>query len=98
MRSWRKLGIEVLIIVCFLWMQVSLSYAGKLMDPKAVEWIQGGNRYCDTGEYDKAVELYEKALNHYNVPDAAYNLGVTYEINLHDPEKAIYYYRRFLNL
>jgi tetratricopeptide (TPR) repeat protein len=66
--------------------------------PRAEELILQGNRLCEQGKYQEAVAIYLQALNEYNSAHAAYNLGVTYEINLRDMDRALEYYREFLRL
>jgi tetratricopeptide (TPR) repeat protein len=66
--------------------------------PPAEETILQGNRLCEQGRYREAAEVYRRALADYNSPDAAYNLGVTYEVNLRDMKQAVIYYQKFLDL
>jgi tetratricopeptide (TPR) repeat protein len=66
--------------------------------PVAEELILQGNRLCEQGEYQQAVAKYRQALKEYDSADAAYNLGITYEINLRDMKQALNYYQQFLNL
>ena len=51
------------------------------------------------GRYLSAAENFEKALSSPE-PDPLinYNLGVIYDRNLNDKEKAVYYYKRFIEL
>ena len=58
-----------------------------------------GNDYCDKGEFEKAVEEYEKSAKIYpNYTDALYNLGFTYYMDLKNYVKAAYFMKRFLQL
>ena len=63
-----------------------------------VELILMANTLCSRKEYQKAVEIYKKTLEEFESPDAAYNLGLTYEINLNNPSLALLYYSKFLSL
>ncbi len=66
--------------------------------PRVEELVLQGNRLCERGKYQRAIAIYQRALKEYDSPDAAYNLGVTYEINLRDMKQAIYFYQYFLSL
>jgi tetratricopeptide (TPR) repeat protein len=66
--------------------------------PKVEELILQGNKLCEKGEYKWATAIYKQALKEYNSPDAAYNLGITYEVNLRDMQQAVYYYELYLAL
>ncbi len=66
--------------------------------PKVEELILQGNSLCEKGEYRGATAIYKQALKEYNSPDAAYNLGVTYEVNLRDMQQAVHYYELYLAL
>jgi len=58
-----------------------------------------GNDYCEKGEFEKAVEEYEKAATIYpNYTDALYNLGFTYYMDLKNYVKAAYFMKRFLQI
>lgn len=68
------------------------------LNEKGVQLVLEGNQACEKGNYEKAIIAYQKALTGYNIPSAAFNLGITYEINLKDREQAIFYYKKFLQL
>jgi len=89
----KKATISLLLAIGLFWAAIC-----EATEPSARELILAGNKLCEEGKYAQAIEKYKLALERYNSPDAAYNLGVTYEIDLHDMEQALYYYNRFLNL
>jgi len=60
--------------------------------------LELGKRYCEISRFEKAIKKYKEAFEKFNSPDAAYNLAITYEIDVNDKEKALYYYGRFLEL
>jgi len=60
--------------------------------------LELGKRYCEISRFEKAISKYKEAFEKFNSPDAAYNLAITYEIDVNDKEKALYYYGRFLEL
>ena len=66
--------------------------------PADEELVLQGSRLCEQGKYKAAVAIYKQALKEYNSAHAAYNLGVTYEVNLRDMKQAIRYYHQFLTL
>ena len=63
-----------------------------------VELILIANTLCSKKKYRKAVEIYKKTLEEFESTDAAYNLGLTYEINFNNPSLALLYYSKFLSL
>ncbi len=63
-----------------------------------VQLLITANKACQAGDFQKAVSLYKKALSEYNSADAAFNLGITYEIDFKNREQASYYYQKFLQL
>ncbi|MFH0924860.1 MAG: tetratricopeptide repeat protein [bacterium] len=73
------------------------SLAGTLKEAEVYK--DRGNNYAESGKFNKAVEEYERALAIYSeYADVLYNLGVTYDSDLNDNAKAIYYYTKFLEV
>ncbi len=95
-RKYFKGGIlkpTIVLVVCLLSISV-IAWAR----PRVEELLLQGNSLCGRGKYKEAVDIYKQALREYNSADAAYNLGITYEINLRDMRQALDYYQRFLSL
>ncbi len=94
--------IASLLLCCLL--TLSFSFAPSLLfaDTKNIrelkKLLELGKRYCEISRFDKAIAKYQEAFEKFNSPDAVYNLGITYEIDLGDKEKALYYYSRFLEM
>ncbi len=86
-------------IIAVLFFFTPYAAEAKKPDQRARELILEGNRLCaQEGKCEEAVKLYRKAMDKHGSVDAAYNLGVTYEIELGDPEQALLHYRLFLNM
>jgi nucleoid-associated protein YgaU len=67
--------------------------------PSAPYHIGMGKAYYQLGEYEKAIEMYQKAIElNSRQADAYLQLAIIYDDNLKDEEQAINYYRCFLNL
>ena len=73
---------------------------GESKRPNSVtDHIGKGRTFYRQGNYEKAVEMYEKAviLDPSNA-DAYLQLGIIYDDNIKDEERAVEYYRRYLRL
>ncbi|MCL6583433.1 MAG: tetratricopeptide repeat protein [bacterium] len=78
---------------------VAVAGAQASIPKEAKEHNQKGNEYCEKGEFAKGVAEYEKAVSLApNFTDALYNAGLTYYMDLKDYAKAIFYFRRFLQV
>lgn len=93
MRDIKKLAVLTGVVIGLLCFLVEVQAR-----PKVEELILQGNGLCEKGEYRGATAIYKQALKEYNSPDAAYNLGITYEVNLRDMQQAVHYYELFLAL
>ncbi len=71
---------------------------GLAAQPESEKLVLEANKLCEEGKYNDAVIIYKQALTEYNSAHAAYNLGVTYEVNIRDMKQAVYYYQLFLSL
>jgi tetratricopeptide (TPR) repeat protein len=74
------------------------SYISNAKEVNMENLILIANTLCEKEEYQKAIDIYQKALEEFNSADAAYNMGITYEINLKNPSLALLYYTKFLSL
>lgn len=91
----RSFALVILVLLSFF---ASTVYAVDIPKEAKIH-NQLGNEYCDKGDFNKAVEEYEKAVNifpHYS--DAIYNLCMTYYLDLKNPVKAGFFMKRFLQL
>ncbi|MBI5789070.1 MAG: tetratricopeptide repeat protein [Candidatus Schekmanbacteria bacterium] len=89
---------SILFIVFFPILLInSIASAQESYDP-GTQLVLEGNKACEEGNYQEAVAAYEKAFVGYNSIDAVFNLGVTYEINIQDRKRALFYYEKFLQL
>jgi tetratricopeptide (TPR) repeat protein len=84
------------------WLETTLGkespYIQDIKEINEEKLILIANTLCERKEYQQAVEIYRKVLEEYNSADAAYNLGLTYEINLKNSSLALLYYSKFLSL
>jgi tetratricopeptide (TPR) repeat protein len=84
------------------WLETNLDqdspYVLEIKDVDAEKLILIANTLCEKKEYRQAIKIYQKVLEEFNSADAAYNLGLTYEINIKNPSLALLYYSKFLSL
>lgn len=84
------------------WLETTLGkespYIQDIKEINEEKLILIANTLCEKKEYQQAVEIYRKVLEEYNSADAAYNLGLTYEINLKNSSLALLFYSKFLSL
>jgi tetratricopeptide (TPR) repeat protein len=58
-----------------------------------------GVAYTQTQHYNEALDAYGRSLSfNPNNPEAHYNLGLIYDNIIHDSQKAIFHYRKYLSL
>jgi len=82
----------------FLLVFLSSSYAKTVDVRELKKLLEIGNMYCGISNFERGIKKYTEAFEKFNSPDAAYNLGITYEIDVRNKTKALYYYKRFLEL
>ncbi len=84
------------------WLETTLGQdyldASEIKEVDEVKLILIANTLCERKEYRQAIKIYQKVLEEFNSADAAYNLGLTYEINIRNPSLAQLYYSKFLSL
>ncbi len=62
---------------------------------KARELFTQGNTFFDLGQFDKAIDAWQRGYQLKNDPGFLYNIGQAYR-TMGDPEKAIFFYKRYL--
>jgi len=65
--------------------------------PDTTEDFKLGNEYYDKGDYDKAIDCYQKAIDIKPDDEAYYNMGIVYDAK-GDYDKAIEYYQKAIEL
>lgn len=81
----------------FVFVQVCSVFADTL--EKAKEYNLLGDKYSEQGKYQQAIKEYEKAISiASDYAQSYYNLGVIYNFKLNDNGKAIFYYKKYLEL
>jgi tetratricopeptide (TPR) repeat protein len=74
---------RIAVFVALFFLQVSTAWG---LSPE--QWFQEGNRFSSAGQFEKAVEAYEKSIAANALsPVAHYNLGIAYK-NLRQLDKA----------
>jgi len=61
----------------------------------ARELFTQGNTFFDLGQFDKAIDAWQRGYQLKNDPGFLYNIGQAYR-TMGDPEKAIFFYKRYL--
>src|SRR6266404_3293921 len=85
-------GLTTAVCVCLgLW-----SGRAHAEDPQhARELFQEGNTYFDVGQFDKAIDAWQRGYKEKADPGFLYNIAQAYRLS-GDPAKAIFFYRGFL--
>ncbi len=86
-----------LLVLLLLFLAKGKAVAGQIR-PGEVQLILKGHQACKRGDYEAGILAYQSALAVYDSAHAAFNLGVTFEVNMRDRVQAIYYYQKFLEL
>jgi len=77
---------------------VALSVAGVARADDAAtarELFTQGNTFFDLGQFDKAIDAWQRGYQLKNDPGFLYNIGQAYR-TMGDPEKAAFFYKRYL--
>ena len=61
----------------------------------ARELFNQGNTFFDLGQFDKAIDAWQRGYQLKNDPGFLYNIGQAYR-TMGDPEKAVFFYKRYL--
>jgi Tetratricopeptide repeat len=74
-----------------------LAASGARADDAAAarELFTQGNTFFDIGQFDKAIDAWQRGYQLKNDPGFLYNIGQAYR-TMNDPEKAIFFYKRYL--
>ena len=65
-------------------------------DPQhAKEMFQQGSVYFDLGEFDKAIDIWQRGYEEKQDPGFLYNIAQSYRLS-HRPRKAVFFYKSFL--
>lgn len=90
----QKIFILVVGIVSFLGMSGAVS--ADIF--KAKSHLDEGDRYYFAGRFKDAAREYEAAWISGKIPEAAYYLGVLYDVKLNNNEKAVAYYYKYISI
>src|ERR1700690_3520854 len=63
---------------------------------QARELFTQGNTFFDLGQFDKAIDAWQKGYQLKNDPGFLYNIAQAYRVT-EDTQKAIFFYRRYLS-
>ena len=90
----RALGVlPAVAAVLFLVLGASVARADDA--DTARELFTQGNTFFDLGQFDKAIDAWQRGYQLKNDPGFLYNIGQAYR-TMGDPEKAIFFYKRYL--
>jgi nucleoid-associated protein YgaU len=78
---------------------VLLLYGCSQVNDQAERFVERGSHFRDAGQYDEALRLYQKAISVAPEHEEAYlEIALTYDEYLHDKEKAVSAYERYLDI
>jgi len=92
----RKRAFGILAAVAALLFLILGASAARADDADtARELFTQGNTFFDLGQFDKAIDAWQRGYQLKNDPGFLYNIGQAYR-TMGDPEKAIFFYKRYL--
>src|SRR5438105_3447673 len=91
--TWRHRRPRVAAAALVMWLQASLALAGDA--EKARELFQQGSVFFDTGQFAKAIEVWQRGYEEKQDPGFLYNMAQAYRLS-GDARKAVFFYKSFL--
>ncbi len=97
MRAVRSLAARPIPVLVAAAVALSLGANTARADDAATarELFTQGNTFFDLGQFDKAIDAWQRGYQLKNDPGFLYNIGQAYR-TMGDPEKAIFFYKRYL--
>lgn len=90
-RTWVRVAASGAVLM--VWLHSPAAWAG---DPeKARELFQQGSVFFDTGQFAKAIEVWQRGYEEKQDPGFLYNMAQAYRLS-GDPRKAVFFYKSFL--